>query len=64
MPFGNIYSTPNNNQKQLATSYYQFIRSENLFYYYNLALLQMCNLLWFGVAGTVALNELKSVTEC
>ena len=61
MPFGNIGSAPNNNQKQL---HYTIGLSDpkTVIVYFNLALLRVCELLWFGIAGTVALNELKSVT--
>ena len=61
MPFGNIGSAPNNNQKQLHHTI-GLSDPTTVVVYYNLALLQMCKLLWFGIAGTVALNELKSVT--
>ena len=61
MPFGNIGSAPNNNQKQLHHTI-GLSDPKTVIIYYNLALLQMCKLLWFGIAGTVALNELKSVT--
>ena len=70
MLFGSIGSAPNNTQKQL----HHTIRDVA---YYNLARLQMCKLLWFGIAESsviyIAKKEgsckppkatLKSVTEC
>ena len=57
MPFGNIGSAPNNNQKQLHHTI--GLSDLKTVIYYNLALLQMSELLWFGIAGTV---PLKSVT--
>ena len=60
MPFGNIGSATNNNQKQLHHTICLF-DPKTVIVYYNLALLQMWELLWFGIAGTVALNELDSV---
>ena len=58
MPFGNIGSAPNNNQKQLHHTI-GLSDPKTVIVYYNLALLQMCELLWFRITGTVAL---KSVT--
>ena len=61
MPFGNIGSAPNNNQKQLHCTI-GLSDPKTVIVYFNLALFRVCELLWFGIAGTVALNELKSVT--
>ena len=61
MLFGNIGSAPNNNQKQLHHTI-GLPGPKTVIVYYNQALLQMCELLWFGIAGAVALKELKSVT--
>ena len=52
MPFGNIGSAPNNYQKQLHHTI-SLSDLETAIVYYNLALLRMCELLWFGIAGTV-----------
>ena len=54
MPFGNIGSAPNNNQKQLHHTI-GLPGPKTVIVYYNQALLQMCELLWFGIAGAVAL---------
>ena len=56
MPFGNIGSAPNNNPKQPHCTIGLSDRKTVIFYY-NLAPLQMCELLWFGIAGTVALTS-------
>ena len=57
MPFRNIGSAPNKNQKQLHHTI-GLSNLETVIVFYNLAFLQMCELLWFGIAGTVALIEL------
>ena len=59
MPFGNNGNTPNNNQQQLHHTI-GLSDPKTVIVYYNLALLQMCKVLLFGIAETVALNELKS----
>ena len=59
MSFGNIGSAPNNNYKQLHHTI-SLSNPKTVTVYYNLALLQMCELLWLGIAGTVALK----VSDC
>ena len=58
MPFGNIGSAPNNNQEQQHDTI-GLSNPKTVTVYYDLALFQMCELLWFVIAGTVAV---KSVT--
>ena len=61
MPFGYISSAPN--QKQLHHTTIGLSDPKTVDVYYNVALLLICKLLWFGITGTVALNKLKSLTN-
>ena len=61
MPYGNITDVSNNKHKQLHHSS-GLSDTKTVIVYYNLALLQMCKLLWFGIAGTGYTKQLKSVT--
>ena len=61
MPCGNIVDVSNNNHKQLHHSI--GLSDPKTVIVYNLVLLQMYELLWFGIAGTGYTKQLKSVTE-
>ena len=50
MPYGNIGDASNNNHKQLHHSI-GLSDPKTVTVYYSLALLQMYELLWFGIAG-------------
>ena len=62
MPYGNISDASNINHKQV---HYSIGLSDPkiVILYSNLVLLQMYELLWFGIAGTGCTKQLKSVTE-
>ena len=62
MPYGNIADASNNNHKQVHHST-GLSDPKTVIVYYNLVLLQMYELLWFGIAGTGCTKRLKSVTE-
>ena len=62
MPYGNIADASNNNHKQVHHST-GLSDPKIVIVYYNLVLLQMYELLWFGIAGTGCTKRLKSVTE-
>ena len=61
MPYGNIIDVSINNHKQLHHSS-GLSDTKTVIAYYNLALLQMCKVLWFGIAGPGCTKQLKSVT--
>ena len=62
MPYGNTGDASNNNHKQLHHSI-GFSDLTTVIVYYNLVLLQVYELLWFGIAGTGCTKRLKSVTD-
>ena len=62
MPYDNSGDASNNNHKQVHHSI-DLSDPKTVIVYYNLVLLQMYKLLWFGIAGTGCTKRLKSVTE-